>query len=59
MFNNIKKNVCEKRTTLPGVALFLGGIVSVFIGKSTWIESTSIITLGLTLMGCSVKNKQL
>lgn len=57
MFNNIKKNLCEKRTTLPGIVLFLGGIVSVFLGKSTWVESAGIITLGITLMGCSVKNK--
>lgn len=56
MFKNIKKNLKEKETTYLGLILFVGGIASVFMGKSTWLESAGIITTALALMGCSVKN---
>lgn len=58
MFKNIKKNLKEKETTYLGVILFIGGIASVFMGKSTWLESTGITTTALALMGCSVRNNE-
>jgi len=58
MFKNIKKNLKEKETTYLGVILFIGGIASVFMGKSTWLESAGIITTALALMGCSVRNNK-
>jgi hypothetical protein len=47
----IRKNITKSyKTTLLGLILVAAGIASVFYEKATWIETTTIILIGLGLI---------
>jgi hypothetical protein len=44
------KNVMDWKTTLIGLVIILGGLASVFMGKSDWTGAVIVITLGVGLV---------
>lgn len=44
------KNVINWKTTLIGLVIILGGLASVFMGKSDWTGAVIVITLGIGLV---------
>ena len=44
------KNVMEWKTSLMGLVIIGGGLVSVFMGKADWTGAVVVITLGIGLV---------
>lgn len=48
---SIRRNITRSyKTTLLGLILLISGIASVFYEKATWIETTTIILVGIGLI---------
>jgi protein-S-isoprenylcysteine O-methyltransferase Ste14 len=48
---SLKENTVKSyKTTMLGLILIIAGIASVFYEKASWMESTSIILVGLGLI---------